>query len=569
MAPLTLSQRLFLATGVALLPAFAILYSSILISKAENEKEVHFQAARTSELVALEMERVITGAENVLRAMAVTPIVRKGDLAACSSLVSEMADAVPSLSAIAVVNPDGHFRCGATKVRPLPFVGDEAYFIEAMKSSDRVVGSFTPGQPTDSPVLPIALRIGGTEGAPPGVAVAYIDLDWLEKRLQERSYVPKSSLTIADRNGTILARVPEPERFVGTVIPEAFQYLLTMPAPGTLELTSQDGTQRVVGYVPVSARPLGLYVSAGFATETAFASTRAMTSRGVLIAVAGILAAFLLATYTSRLFVVRPVQKLVNTVQAWRDGKTGARTGLGAKDGELGDAGRAFDEFIEELLAARVARQRSEKLRQMLLAELDHRARNLLTMIQAVARQTFSRKADEPEMQDFSARLRAMGDANSMLRQDHWRSASLSLLVKSTLAPFVDMKSGRVSLSGPEVFLQSDVVLPFSMSVHELCTNAVKYGALSNLSGTVSIHWTVTAKEAGETLEFVWQERGGPPVGVRARKGFGSTVLEQVLPSHTGGEVDVVYDPAGLVCRVTILAENALVNERASLLDPA
>lgn len=561
MAPLTLSQRLFLATGVALLPAFAILYSSILISKAENEKNVHFQAARTSELVALEMERVITGAESVLRALAVTPIIKEGDVATCSNLVAAMADAVPSLAAVAVINPDGYYRCRATDLSPLPYVGDRSYFVESLEFRERVVGQFTVDRATGKSVLPIALQIGGTDTAPLGVAVAYIDLDWLEARLQERSYVPKSSLTIADRNGTILARVPEPERFVGTVIPEAFQYLLTMPAPGTLELTSQDGTQRVVGYVPVTANPQGLYVSAGFATDVAFASTNAITSRGVLIAMAGIVGAFFLATYTSKLFVVRPVHKLVNTVQAWREGKIDARTGMGRMDGELGDAGRAFDEFIEELLAARTARQKSEDLRQTLLAELDHRGRNLLAMIQAVARQTFSRMAGEPEMQVFSARLKAMGEANSILRQDHWRSALLPLLVKSTLAPFVDMASGRIVLSGPDVSLQSDVVLPFSMSLHELCTNALKYGSLSSEAGTVSIRWAILPHQDGDKLEFIWQERGGPTVGVQLRKGFGSKVIEQVLPSNTGGEVELVYDPAGLICRITILAEKALVIE--------
>ncbi|MDB5659708.1 MAG: hypothetical protein JWS10_2323 [Cypionkella sp.] len=310
MKPLTLSQRLLLVTAVALLPAVGILCSSILVSQKENDKSVHLQASRTSEQAALEMERVVSGAENVLRALSVTPIVRRGDLEICSSLVDDMANAVPSLSAIAVINPNGYFRCGPIDARPPPYLGDRDYFVEALATQHRVVGTFTIGRTSGKKLLPIALQIGGTEGAPLGVAVAYIDLEWLEARLQERTYVVGSSLTIADRNGTILARVPEPERFVGTVIPEAFRYLLSMPKPGTLQLTSQDGTPRVVGYIPISNRAQGLYVSAGFATDAAFASTKAIFTRGVAIGLAGIFAALLLATYTSKVFITQPVKGL-------------------------------------------------------------------------------------------------------------------------------------------------------------------------------------------------------------------------------------------------------------------
>lgn len=561
MKPLTLSQRLFLVTAVALLPAVGILYSSILVSQKDNDRAAHLQAARTSEQAELEMERIISGAESVLRALAVTPIVRRGDLEVCSSLVGDMAKALPSLSAIAVINPDGYFRCGPLEARLPLYLGDREYFIQALTTEDRVVGAFTIERATGNKVLPIALRIGGTEGAPLGVAVAYIDLEWLQARLQERTYVPDSSLTIADRNGTILARVPEPERFVGTDIPEAFRYLLTMPEPGTLQLTSQDGTQRIVGYIPVKDRPKGLYVSAGFATDGAFASTRAIFTRGVVIGLGGIIAALLLATYTSKVFIARPVQTLVHTVQEWRDGKTDARTGMSAKDGELGSAGQAFDDFIEELLTARKARRQAESQRQMLLGEMEHRGKNLLSMIQAIARRTFSRIAGEPEMRVFSGRLQAICEANSMLRREHWQSAALEDLVKGAVIPFVDASSKRINLSGPSIFIQSDVVLPLSMAFHELCTNAVKYGALSNDTGTVSVDWEILPSSTGGNLNITWQERGGPTVVVPQKRGFGSSVIEQVLSSNTDGQAELVYDPTGLNCQMTIPAEKALARE--------
>ncbi|MBC7737620.1 MAG: histidine kinase [Candidatus Saccharibacteria bacterium] len=423
-----------------------------------------------------------------------------------------------------------------------------------MAKNDRVVGLFTIGRGSGNKVLPVALQIGGTKDAPLGVAVAYIDLDWLEARLQERTYVAGSSLTIADRNGTILARVPEPERFIGTAIPKAFRYLLTMPEPGTLELTSQDGTWPMVGYSPVTERRLGQYVSAGFATKAAFASTQSIFTRGVVIAFAGIFAALLFAIYTNKVFIARPVQTLLDTVEAWRAGRTDARTGMSAGDGELGRAGHSLDAYIEELLAARTARQQAETQRQMLLSELDHRVKNLLTVIQSDARRTFTRFAAEPEMRSFADRLRAIGDANSLLRQEQWQSASLTNVVKSALAPFMDVSSGRIELSGQLVFLQSDVVLPFSMALHELGTNAAKYGALSNDLGKVSVSWKVAPQPGGDRVDIIWQEFGGLPVIAPTKRGFGSTVIEQVLSSHTAGHVESVYEPAGLFCRMTLIA---------------
>ncbi len=561
MKPLKLSQRLFIISVVALLPAVGILFSSIGVSQEENDRAVHIQAARTSEQAALEMDRVISGAENVLRALSVTPIVRRGDLEICSRLVSDMAAAVPSLSAIAVINPDGYFRCGPVEARPPPYLGDRQYFVDALKTRDRIVGTFTIGRSSGNKLLPIALQIGGDGEAPLGVAVAYIDLAWLEARMLERTYVAGSSLTIADRNGTILARVPEPERFVGTDIPPDFRHLLTMPKPGTVELTSQDGTRRVLGYVPVADPPLGLYVSAGYATDAAFASTQQIFTRGVVIGLIGVLCTLLLATYTTKVFIARPIQTLVDTIQAWRAGQTDVRTGMNAKDGELGSAGQALDDFIEELLAARQAREDIEKQRHLLFAEMDHRGKNMLSIILAVTRRTFARVANEPEMQIFSSRLRAIGDASSELRREHWHSANLERLIKTALTPFVDPQSTRITLSGPDILVHSDVVLPLGMVFHELCTNAVKYGALSVDTGTVSVEWAVSAPPAGDRFQITWQERGGPTVAAPQKRGFGSSVIEHNLTSKYGGKTEMVYDPKGLVCRMTLPTRHALATE--------
>ncbi len=278
-----------------------------------------------------------------------------------------------------------------------------------------------------------------------------------------------------------------------------------------------------------------------------------------MIGLAGALMACLLAFYTARNFVMRPIGTMVDTVLAWRRGDRSARTRMDKHDGEICAAGEALDAFMDELELSHAARQKSEAERDLLRDELDHRLGNLIATIQAIARQTFGQAGNAPEMDAFSQRLAAMGDANEILRQADWTSVSLHALARASLTPFVGAKERRCSLSGPGVVLQGRVALAVGMALHELGTNAMKYGALSTETGTVAIVWHIEPDAAGDRFVLVWSETGGPPVKPATRSGFGSKIIKTALAAQIGGTVEITYDPGGLVCTVTAPSENMLV----------
>ena len=180
--------------------------------------------------------------------------------------------------------------------------------------------------------------------------MASLDLQWLTAQLGKRSVPVGGSVTVADRNGIIIAREPYPERFVGTRIPDPFLPLVNAPAPGVVEVMSQDGTRRMLGYVPATQQPApGVYVSAGLSTEQAFAEVNRATRWGVGLVVAGLALAFGMAWVVGQRFIARPIGLLLAAADRWRAGDYSARTGLAGSRAELGALGAAFDGMAEEI----------------------------------------------------------------------------------------------------------------------------------------------------------------------------------------------------------------------------
>lgn len=208
-------------------------------------------------------------------------------------------------------------------------------------------------------------------------------------------------------------------------------------------------------------------------------------------------------------------------------------------------------------LRAEVAqRKRSEERQQMLVHELNHRVKNMLATVQSIARQSLSSPALGGPARDFEERLMALAWAYEILTREHWEGASLREVIQRTLAPHIDHASSRLALEGPDLWLTPNRALSLALAMHELATNAVKYGALSVDGGRVGVSWR-TVEEAGtRRLELEWRESGGPPVAPRLRRGFGSRLIERSLARELQGEVTLEFAPAGLVCRVVgLLAE--------------
>lgn len=183
--------------------------------------------------------------------------------------------------------------------------------------------------------------------------------------------------------------------------------------------------------------------------------------------------------------------------------------------------------------------------RQQLMAELDHRVKNVLAAVQALAQQTAKRTTSlDAFLQTFGGRLKAMASANELLTAARWRGAAIDHLAAAELGA---LAPGQTSWSGPELFLTPRAANALSLALHELATNAVKFGALSVETGHVTLRWTA---RPGGGFELTWTETGGPTVAAPKRQGFGSTLLAQVTGRELNGDTDVDYRPAGVTVRL-------------------
>jgi PAS domain S-box-containing protein len=193
-------------------------------------------------------------------------------------------------------------------------------------------------------------------------------------------------------------------------------------------------------------------------------------------------------------------------------------------------------------------RKVSEAHHQLLARELEHRMKNTMAMVGAIASQTFRTAATKEEARTiFDARLRALNQAHDVLVASSWASAPISVVVEGALQPHRTAES-RIEISGPTVDLTAKQALALSLALHELATNATKYGALSTPDGTIEVNWDYHPSNEGPRLGFRWRESGGPPVSPPSRRGFGSRLIESALSSDFGCSVKVDYRPAGVIC---------------------
>jgi PAS domain S-box-containing protein len=219
------------------------------------------------------------------------------------------------------------------------------------------------------------------------------------------------------------------------------------------------------------------------------------------------------------------------------------------------DANGELQGFLK-ILRDRTERRREEEHRSLLLREMDHRIKNILATVKSVAAQTL-RQADAPASlrEVFDARLMALARSHEMLVRGGWEGALLREAIERTLEPYTaDGEAGRISLIGPPVRLTPSVTITLNLALHELATNAAKYGALSTAGGHVDVSWKMQERGSDEApiVVIFWRERGGPPVRPPERRGFGSRLLERALPHGSGGDVKLDFAPEGVECHIRL-----------------
>jgi PAS domain S-box-containing protein len=671
---MTLTKRLLLLALISVLPAIVMwTYTEVSLRRA-REAEVNDIVIRQARVAGSEIERIFDGVQSLLIAVDEAPSIRTFSTPACSAYLHSLQQKVPYLLAFVALDLEGRVRC-----RQVPMPGGDyrfnnrSYFLEVLRTEGFVVGTYTPefteGGIGAHPVLPLALPIRDDEGRIAGVIATALDLRWLNQKLKERVIPVGGSITIADRNGVILAREPLPERFIGTKIPEPFMRYVNDSKIGSFETVSQDGVKRILGYIPLNLPPQDLYISAGLSSKAAFATINTAATRGFMLIAAGLVLSLSLSWLLSRAFITKPFDMMTDAVRAWRRGNYLARIDLPGSPGELGLLATAFNDLMDDVAERQKALQASEerarlaldaghmgtwwydhlkgtggwssqaalllglppdrvtvtipewrelvhpedvervftKLRdavvgdgeyedeyrvrhsggeirwinskgrvffnsarkpvyfvgifqdvtarkeaeeqqRFLLDELNHRVKNTLATVQSIASQTL-RSASSPASfkEAFEGRLLALSKTHDLLTRNSWREANLLDLVQQELAPYRKNHDERVFINGPAVDLPARHAINFGLVLHELVTNAAKYGALSSPSGQLELSWTVV-DSAGRSpqLRLHWSESGGPPVEKPKRQGFGSRLIRRSIEGELAGYIVINFAPAGV-----------------------
>jgi two-component sensor histidine kinase len=225
---------------------------------------------------------------------------------------------------------------------------------------------------------------------------------------------------------------------------------------------------------------------------------------------------------------------------------------------ELAETAKRLAEEVTE-------RKRAEERLTILVRELSHRVKNILAVLQSIAARTVlsTRSADESR-EILYGRLQALGRAHELLIEASWSGAPLQQVVEAELAGFTD----RVKVSGPELGLSASAVQTFALIVHELLTNAAKYGALSNADGEVLVSWALEQTPTRGFLEFSWQERGGPPVVSSGHTGFGFALISAMGRSLTTSP-NIKLNQSGLECKIKVPLETLVPNAISTTQIPA
>jgi PAS domain S-box-containing protein len=266
--------------------------------------------------------------------------------------------------------------------------------------------------------------------------------------------------------------------------------------------------------------------------------------------------------------------------KAWRDGRAEDSRWHVRRDGSRFWANGvtmavrdASAPVLIKVLRDETRNRLAEEQRTLLLNELNHRINNTLVTVQSLADQTLRMaEVDSAVREKLAARFQALSQAHKVLTEHNWASAELSELVRRALEPFQSEARGRFNVEGPSVRLSPQQAVSFALILHELATNALKYGALSVSEGRVAVTWNQAVGEAAQRrMTLLWAESGGPPVAAPRRKGFGSRLLARSFPEGSSGNLNVEFVPEGVRCTVVVLlseAEQPMLNLIAASEEP-
>jgi PAS domain S-box-containing protein len=348
---MSLLRRLALLVFLAIVPILAVEITNLVSLHDERVAAIHAEAQRLATMLDDEQARLSDGIRQLLSTWAESSALHARDQAGCQETADHLRASYPTYLGIAATDEAGVIQCATMPVALGMSIGERPYVQRAREVDGFATGEFLMRRDTQKPALSFALPYRDRAGVQAGFVTALVDLGWLEDYLTRKPLPTGAAITLADRHGVVLARVPEAPGVVGKPLPEPYRPLLDRAERGSIEMVGLDGVLRVQGYVPPAAGTRGLFIMAGLDKATALAPIHGTLWRSLGVLGATALLALAAAGWGARRYFRDPVRALVAAVERWRGGNYAARANLRGGGSELMALGRAFDAMAESLQA--------------------------------------------------------------------------------------------------------------------------------------------------------------------------------------------------------------------------
>lgn len=504
MPKLSLPVRLALLVAGTTLPLIAFASGIVLHDYVQDRSGARQRVLDTVRGVRLTLDAEMQRMTGSLQVLAMTDALKAGDFDHFRPIALGFLEQYGKDGTVLVADRDGHqlFSSITTDVQSLPVRNNRAIVDKVFTTGQPQYSDLFTGVVTNRPIISVEVPV-----VRDGQIVYEISfsppIKLFQQMLDRQRPGPDWTLSLLDRAGAVFARIPNPDETIGRrASPAVFDELMRSDE-ATLDTASLDGVQLMSSF-----------------THSALTGW---------IAVAGI----------SESSLGAPL---------WRNLAITSLIG-----GVLLAIGLAFAVRMATTIA------RGEMLHDLLIEELNHRVKNTLAILQAIAAQTF-RSASRAEREKFEGRLGALAEAHNLLSMEKWQGSELQDLITRVLKPYLLASPDRIKMSGPTVPLSPRLAVVLSMIVHEIATNAAKYGALSNDTGKADLSWEVVDDDGGlaakmAKLRITWRESGGPVVVAPIQRGFGSRLIERSARDQLGGEATVDFLPRGVVYTITSVLE--------------
>lgn len=365
---LPLAVWAFIGLLIALVPAGIVQVQLEREARRERTEQLGEQAMRFVQIVAQRQASTLEAARQVLSAITAHDAVRAHrPNAECNAFLRRILGVHLRYIDARVVDAAGNSLCFADPGSGDINIADRPYFQAVMRENSFQVGRFAVGRSTGQPSLHLAAPLRDAAGLPSGVAVVALSIEWLNEDLQSLPLPPGSAATLADRDGTVLARSADAEQYVGQPMQPVGLALLHLPAPGVIDAPALDGVRRVAAYIPLDAVEPGLFMTVGLDPTAMLGAGLYADRRSALLIMGSLLLTFVLAILGFHAAVERPVLRLLATARSWESQDWGARVGRIGGGREFDRLAAAFDEMAETVALREAARQRATRRMQALV----------------------------------------------------------------------------------------------------------------------------------------------------------------------------------------------------------